>query len=508
MAANWTEGYVSDIPYTTNFFGELAPSNIQVALLERGVHAGVALGKPFTWCELGCGRGLTTNLLAGANPQGQFYATDFMPGHISEARALAEEAGLTNAHFFDDDFASFCERPELPQFDYIVIHGVYSWVPDETRKAIVRFFEKKLKVGGVVIVSYNTDVGWDAVHPFQRLVRDVVPDHGLGSVERINRGMALLDRLEAVGARGYVNNPIAMQRIRQMRENDQTYVSHELLNGAWNPMSFGQVAGELDAAKLTFVGSSRVMNNLDFMNFSPEQIAVLNEAGGVVLQETMRDMILARAFRSDMFVRGPVAMTIQEQIAGWRALKIYGRKMQVQAPEKVQTLAGEATLQLDIYQPIIDALRAGPTTVGALEQKFAGKMAMNQLAQAIVVLIAIQFAWPVVHADPRKVKSAEGLNKALMTRARMSGALSFLAAPANGSAVHADRIMQLLLASAKAGEKDLTKAVMATLEAHGERAAGPDGLPLPQEEAEAQFRPKAEAFEKTQRAELELHGAG
>jgi hypothetical protein len=49
---------------------------------------------------------------------------------------------------------------------------------------------------------------------------------------------------------------------------------------------------------------------------------------------------------------------------------------------------------------------------------------------------------------------------------------------------------------------------MATLEAHGERAAGPDGLPLPQEEAEAQFRPKAEAFEKTQRAELELHGAG
>lgn len=506
MSANWTEGYVSDIPYTTNFFSELGPSSIQLALLERGVHAGAPLGKPFTWCELGCGRGLTTNILAAANPQGQFYATDFMPGHVAEARSLAEEAGLTNVRFFDDDFASFADR-DLPQFDYIVIHGVYSWVPDDTRRAIVRFFERKLKVGGVVVVSYNTDIGWAALHPFQRLFRDVVPDHGRGSLDRISRGMELLGKLEAVGARGYVNSPAVVQRIAQMRDSDQTYVSHELLNGAWNPMSFGQVAGELDAAKLAFVGSSRLMNNMDFLNFTTEQNALLQEAGNVVMQETLRDLILSRGFRSDMFVRGPVAMSLQEQIAGWRNLRIYGRKVVRDAPEKIQTLAGEATLQLDIYNPLVAALAEGPTTVGALEKRFEGRMQMNQLAQAVMVLFAISCAWPHVHPEPEKVKSAQALNKVIANRARLAGQISFLAAPRTGSGIQADRMTQLFMSAVKSGAKNIVQAVKSALAEHGERAATPEGVPLPEAEADEQFRQKAEVFESGARAELELHGA-
>jgi SAM-dependent methyltransferase len=65
---------------------------------------------------------------------------------------------------FDESFAEFASR-DLPEFDYIGLHGIWSWISDENRAVIVDFIRRKLKVGGVLYISYNTLPGWAPLPP-------------------------------------------------------------------------------------------------------------------------------------------------------------------------------------------------------------------------------------------------------------------------------------------------------------------------------------------------------
>ena len=92
----------------------------------------------FTFCELGCGQGVTTAILAGTHPGGCFYGIDLMPSHVEHARRFAVDGAIVNAEFRAADFAT-AARMDLPGFDYIVAHGVYSWVNAETQAALRAF---------------------------------------------------------------------------------------------------------------------------------------------------------------------------------------------------------------------------------------------------------------------------------------------------------------------------------------------------------------------------------
>ena len=77
---------------------------------------------------------------------------------------MAEISG-SGAQLFDEAFADFCKRGDLPEFDYIGLHGIWSWISDGNRAVIVDFIRRKLKVGGVLYISYNTQPGWAAMTP-------------------------------------------------------------------------------------------------------------------------------------------------------------------------------------------------------------------------------------------------------------------------------------------------------------------------------------------------------
>src|SRR5690606_16850084 len=85
------------------------------------------------------------------------------------AQELAQASG-SNAHLFDEAFADFCARSNLPDFDFIGLHGIWSWISDDNRQSIVDFIRRRLKVGGVLYVSYNTQPGWAAMVPLRELL--------------------------------------------------------------------------------------------------------------------------------------------------------------------------------------------------------------------------------------------------------------------------------------------------------------------------------------------------
>jgi SAM-dependent methyltransferase len=161
------KGYVTDVPYVRAFVHQCAPAWLDHVAVVSGV-VPPAREDGFAWCDLGCGQGVTAAMLAAMHPAGHFHGIDAMPEHIDHGRRFAAEAGVTNANFYAVDFAAATDLA-LPKFDYVVAHGVYSWVGPQVRADMRTFLDRHLKRSGLVYLSYNAMPGRAADLPFQRL---------------------------------------------------------------------------------------------------------------------------------------------------------------------------------------------------------------------------------------------------------------------------------------------------------------------------------------------------
>ena len=159
--SNWSAGYMAEIDYTYGYYTELNPLRARLALLHAGLHAPTMANA----CELGFGQGVTVNLHAAASNV-HWTGTDFNPAHASYAQDLAAVVGRGTA-LQEQAFEAFCQRSDLPDFDFIGMHGIWSWVSEANRAVLVDFLERKLKPGGVLYVSYNTQPGWAAMAPMR-----------------------------------------------------------------------------------------------------------------------------------------------------------------------------------------------------------------------------------------------------------------------------------------------------------------------------------------------------
>src|SRR5439155_10570920 len=144
------------------------------------------------------GQGVTAAILAATHPCGVFHGIDAMPAHIDHARRLAAAAAIPNLQLQAVDFAAAIDL-ELPQFDYIVAHGVYSWIGLEAQDALRRFIDRRLKPGGLAYLSYNAMPGWARDLPFQGLLRELGGTFRGDSFARLTAAAELARTLAGAG---------------------------------------------------------------------------------------------------------------------------------------------------------------------------------------------------------------------------------------------------------------------------------------------------------------------
>ena len=229
--ADWTSGYVVDVDYTHGFYREQSPTHLGYLCLMQGIQPpGLGTESPGL-LRARLRPGPDDEPAGGRQSAIQFYATDFNPSHIAGARSLAQAAKLKNVHFADDSFIEFLDRKELPDFDYITLHGIYSWISPENRQAIVQFIRRKLKPGGIVYISYNAMPGWSSLMPLRRLLLEHAA--GLGSKSRAASVSSSLDfakRLGGLGARYFAQHPNVTARVEDLATKDRKYIAHEYFN--------------------------------------------------------------------------------------------------------------------------------------------------------------------------------------------------------------------------------------------------------------------------------------
>ena len=286
---DWTAGYVADIGYTFGYYAELNPLRLKLAFL----HAGLATPDVGAACERGFGQGISTNLHAAASVV-QWHGTDFNPSQASFAQELAQASGA-NAQLHDDAFADFCARPDLPDFDYIGLHGIWSWISDANRAVIVDFIRRKLKVGGVLYISYNTLPGWSTFAPMRHLLTQhatTLGAEGAGIVNRIDGALGFADKLLATNPNYARANPSVTERLGKVKEQNRHYVAHEYFNADWHPMYFADMAQWLAPAKLSYACSANLLDHVDAVNLTPDQQALLKEVPDAQLRETVHDYMV------------------------------------------------------------------------------------------------------------------------------------------------------------------------------------------------------------------------
>lgn len=455
MVEDWTSGYVADLGYTYGYYAELNPMSAEFSLLSAGVRPpgqGVA-------CELGFGQGMSVNVHAAASGA-QWWGTDFNPAQAGFAQELAA-ASESGAHLFDESFAEFCRRPDLPEMDYIGLHGIWSWISDENRAVIVDFVRRKLRVGGVLYISYNTQPGWASAAPLRDLLAghaEVMGSTGQGLISRIDASIAFAQKLLDTHPAYAKANPLIAERLKKIATQDRNYVAHEYFNRDWEPMSFAKMAEWLAPAKVNYASSANFFDHVETLNLTPQQQALLKDIPDPMFRQTVRDFCVNQQFRKDFWVKGARSMSSLEQAEALRDYRIVLIARASEIKLKVSGAQAEGNLNEAVYAPILEALADNkPRSLRELSELVKPKgVKFPAMLQAVIVLTGKGAVQPV--QLPEKIASArpftDKLNRRLMMSARSTAEISYLASPVTGGGVPVSRFQQMFLLALTRGEQD------------------------------------------------------
>ncbi len=456
MSDTWNEGYFTDVGYTYGYYREINPVFQRFCLLLRGF-AAPAPAPDAQHCELGFGQGVSVNIHAAANPGG-YVATDFNPGHAAHALALARAAG-SGARLYDDSFEQLLERADLPQFDSISLHGIWTWVSRDNHRVIAEFARRHLKPGGVFYISYNCFPGWSPAYPLRQLfaVHDRFAATPHGAAQRVDAALKFSQDLLAAQP-GYLQvAPQLPERLKSIMGQNRQYLAHEYFNRDWNCMYFTDVVDHLAPAKLDFACTAVPLDGVDVVNLRADAQTFLQGIDHPILREQARDYFVNQQFRKDLYVRGAVRLPAVEQ----RERLLDTRLVLLQPADtvalKVTGAIGEATLQEAVYQPLLAALAAGghaPQSVRQLAARLPG-MTWAALEQAVTILAGIGAVAPCHdEAATSQVKArCQALNRHLCERAQFGNEIETLASPVTGGGVAVNRFQQLFLQALQQGKK-------------------------------------------------------
>ncbi len=469
---DWRAGYVTDLAYTFGYYPELNPLRIRLAFLNQGL----AFPQVGSACELGFGQGVSTNLHASASVT-QWCGTDFNPSQAGFAQELAASSGA-GVLLAGDAFADFAQRTDLPDFDFIALHGIWSWISDDNRRVIVDFVRRKLKVGGVLYISYNTLPGWSNFLSVRHLLAEharVLGASGDTTQGRIHKALGFVQQVMDTEPMALMTAPGAADQLRKMQSLDPHYIAHEFFNRDWQPMHFSTVAQWLEGAKLQFACSASYMDALESMHLTAEQIQLLGQVPDKILRQGVTDVMLNRRFRKDYWVKGERSLSPRARIEQLRQQRLLMVSQRADVSLTVKAYRGEVQLTEALYLPLIDLMKDHkPRSLGEIEVALAS-LGINggQLLLASLLMVELGHFWPVQEDEVAQAshQACVQINQRILSMSRDASEVQHLASPVTGGGIAVSRFEQLFILAMQEGHlnpQDWALFAWAALSAQGQ----------------------------------------
>jgi len=464
----WSQGYVTDTTYTDRFFRELSPAWLNYAVALNGVRPR-DLGRPFTYLELGCGFGVSAIVNAGAFPRGEFHACDFNPAHIEGGRRQAAAFGIGNIQFHESSFQQLLSL-DLPPFDFIVLHGVYSWVSAGARQAIRRIIHEKLKPGGLVYLSYNCLPGWAIEAPVRRLLLELVTSEGGDTAQRAGQALSQLQQLSASHLRYFSAHPAAAAAVDSYSKGPGNYLVHEFLNQTWEPFYSIDIADEMAEAETIYAGSATLADNHEALTVHEQAAVAAGKLKTARQRQLAIDFAVNRRFRRDVFVRGAAGHEPREAAPYLSEAVIGCLGNPDRIGSKVQVPRGMITFQEDFIGDLRSLMKRGSMTIQEAAAALGGHGRNEaEIVRNLTFLVAAGALMPFAQArqgshtaKPRRPAS-ETVER-ILAQAVEHSAQRMLPSEAAGNGVPVSPVEALAITEALAGA-DTEAMLAARLEA-------------------------------------------
>lgn len=243
--------------------------------------------------ELGCAAGGNLIPMAVELPEARFVGIDLSAKQVAAGNDLVKRLNLDNVELRHASITDF--GPEEGQFDYIICHGVFSWVPRPVQESIIKICKQNLSANGIAYVSYNTYPGWH----MRGVVRDMMKYH----VEqfndprtRIQQARCLLNFLtDSVGQDAEAYQKVLSDEARILSRHTDTYLFHEHLEEVNEPCYFYEFADRIDKIGLQYLGDAEFPTMLA-RNFKASTFEILRDVP-MLQQEQYMDFLRNRMFR-------------------------------------------------------------------------------------------------------------------------------------------------------------------------------------------------------------------
>jgi methyltransferase-like protein/SAM-dependent methyltransferase len=283
-----------EVPYHSFPFPETHPDRLSMIARLFGLDP-----PDVTRCrvlELGCASGGNLAPMAERYPDGRFLGIDLSARQVEAGRRIIAEVGLKNIELRHGSILEVDDS--WGQFDFVLCHGVYSWVPTDVQDKILDVSKRNLAPNGIAYVSYNTLPGWH----MRGMIRDMMRYHALRFAEpatRIAQARALLDFLaQAVGQQPENPYPALLKlETEALKQSEDWYLYHEHLEEINVPVYFHQFVERAQAHGLKFLGES-IVRQMVPGNYPKETEEVLQRlSNDIIHMEQYMDFLRNRMFR-------------------------------------------------------------------------------------------------------------------------------------------------------------------------------------------------------------------
>ena len=298
-------GYKSmPFPYTT-------PATLEA----YAALVGISAPNPKTARVLELGATYGGNIISQAlfNPDATFVGIELSQEQVEKGNEVIANAGLINVSLIQSDIASI--GSEIGTFDYIIAHGVYSWVDDGVKDALLRLIDEHLAEDGIAYISYNTYPGWHTMDEVRQLMmfsnRDktqfnhkekVLHGKTIGSI--VGSQILKYDNLKE-------RNSKFLGALRSVMQKDEYYVGHDHLEPNNDPVYFYQFNDHLGAHNLAYLCDADLTLSM-VRSFDADIADTLDKLAlnDHVAQEQYLDFMLDTTFRKSIICKAKHAESV------------------------------------------------------------------------------------------------------------------------------------------------------------------------------------------------------
>lgn len=308
--------------------------------------------------ELGCAAGGNLIPLAEAFPEACFVGVDLSSRQVEDGRALIQGLELSNIELKAMSVTDIDET--FGEFDYIIGHGIYSWVPDPVREAIMALCRSRLSDDGIAYLSYNTYPGWH----ISGMIREMMLFHASRFDDpklKLQQARSLVEFLASSLPPGHPYGSLLQGQLQELRKSQDHYFFHEYLEADNQPLYFHEFVLKAMDHGLQYLGDAE-FGSMFAGNFAPQVAETLQRiAPDQVSQEQYMDFLRNRTFRQTLLVHQEQAVNRNLNPENAKGLYIASAAkpvsqrpdIQSSSPEQFRIEGNPVTLTLN--QPIYKA---------------------------------------------------------------------------------------------------------------------------------------------------------